>query len=394
MPEKKPLPKKKLSADWLVGGILTKIGDTVDRFLGRRRVPSSSIATSELVERIKKLLDSEAKKIPGKGTVVPHNIKLKMQWNKFSDDAEASLAKLETALLTAAADHINDSLYYTYAPLTIEVKTDYFTEGVILLASFDKFDDEEREVEMNVTVPSLNVADAISNAAPIPTAPKETYIATFEIKGLPKEKRLEFGAGGRLSVGRTGESDLQIDDASVSKLHASLALGDDGNLSVADTGSTNGTFINDERISYGKATPFEVSDRLRFGLISVGFEYVPRPPETDPVEPRTEEPVEETVEIDGFEFKRKVSPETATDTSPAIPFPSQSLKIEPDLIEEGGAKPEANALTDAPPKETSPAIPIPHQSLNIKPILTHEETQENGAHSTVAEQPNEFETKS
>ena len=73
-----------------------------------------------MIERIKKLLDSEAKNFPGKGRVVPHNIKLKMQWDKFSDEYETAMDALHNELLTAAIDHINDSLYYTFAPVSLE----------------------------------------------------------------------------------------------------------------------------------------------------------------------------------------------------------------------------------------------------------------------------------
>ena len=421
MPEKTPLPKKKLTADWLVGGILTKIGDTVDRFTGRRWVPSSSLAASELIDRIKKLLDAEAKEIPGKGIVVPHNIKLKMQWDKFSDDAEDAIAKLETELLTAAADHINDSLYYTYAPLTLQVKADYFTEGVILFAGFDKFDDDDREVELNVTVPAINVADAIAKVEAAHAAVQDTYVATFQIKDVPKEKRLEFPSGGRLSVGRTGENELQIDDASVSKIHASLAVDAEGHLSVADTGSTNGTFINDERISYGKATPVEVNDRVRFGLITVGFEYVPRPPAPEPEEELSEGPSDETVEIDGFEFKQRVSPETTKETSPAmpipavekenqedgsadeipketspaVPIPDETLRIVPTPVENANREEEtATTTADETRQETSPAIPIPHQSLIIEPIPTEKDSGENSIPKKAETLDDEFKTRS
>src|SRR5436190_1698329 len=137
MPEKAPAEKKALTADWFFRGALARIGDTFDRLTGRRWQPSSSLATSELVNRVKDLLDKEAIEVEGKGKVAPHNIELKMQWDKFSTDAEESVAVLETELLAAAADHINDSLYYTYAPLTLTVRTDYFTEGVKLFASFD-----------------------------------------------------------------------------------------------------------------------------------------------------------------------------------------------------------------------------------------------------------------
>ena len=56
MTEKATETKPKFSADWLFRGALTRIGDTFDRFTGRKWIPSSSLATSELIERIKKVL--------------------------------------------------------------------------------------------------------------------------------------------------------------------------------------------------------------------------------------------------------------------------------------------------------------------------------------------------
>ena len=325
MTEKPAVSKKGFSADWLLRGSLTKIGDTFDRVTGRKWVPSSSLATSELIERIKQLLDVEAKQIPGKGMVVPHNIKLKIQWNKFSTDAEEALKKLEYELLAATADHINDLRYYTYAPISLEIKPDYFIEGVKLMVSFDKFTEEDRDVEMNVTIPAIKLTDVILDVALNAAATSETYIAKFEIKGINKEKRLEFPPSGHLSVGRTGSNDLVIEDASISKIHGALSVDENGGLSVADTGSTNGTFLNDQRISYGKATRLEAGDRVKFGTVEVAFEYVPRPVviESADAENAAEE---EVVEIDGFEFKRRSS-EDEEQSSPAIPIPDETLKV-------------------------------------------------------------------
>lgn len=327
MTEKPPVSKKGFSADWLLRGSLTKIGDTFDRLTGRRWVPSSSLATSELIERIKKLLDAEARQIPGKGTVVPHNIKLKIQWDKFSTDSEEALTKLEYALLIATADHINDSLYYTYAPISLEVKPDYFIEGVKLMVSFDKFTDEDLDREINVTIPGIKLAAIAPDLASKPAALGQTYIARFEINGIRKEKTLEFPPSGRLSVGRTGSNDLVIEDASVSKIHGALSVDENGDLSVADTGSTNGTFLNDQRISYGKATRLEAGDRVKFGEIDVDLEYVPHlvTTETEAVE---EAAGEEVVEIDGFEFKSRSS-EDGSRSLPAIPIPDETLKLPP-----------------------------------------------------------------
>ncbi|MBS1792424.1 MAG: FHA domain-containing protein [Acidobacteria bacterium] len=278
--------KKKTSLDWLMRGVLTKIGDTVDRLTGRRWTPSSSLATSELIEKLKKLLDLEVQDLGPKGKFVPHNIKLKMQWDKFSTDSDSAIEKLENELKIAAIDHINDNRFHTFAPLRLEVTPDYFTAGVKLLVSFDKFAEDKGEVAINVTVPQIKVGDYIPEALPEVKIEEafETFIARYTMQGKPKELELTFKEKQRRSVGRTRDNDLSLEDASVSKMHGALVVNAEKQLLVADTGSTNGTFINDKRIAYGRAFPVAPGDRVKFGNVEVAFEYVPREVEEEPAE--------------------------------------------------------------------------------------------------------------
>lgn len=271
MAENNGKEKSGFTLDWLVRGVLTKTGDALDRLTGRGWKPSSSLATSELIERLKALLDSEARD-EGQGRVyVPHNIKLKMQWDKFSTDSEESLKALETELITAAVDHINDRRYYTHAPLKLEIKPDYFTSGVVLLVSFEKSPDDEREVAVNVNAPAEIAARSATEE--VPTQPQEfVYVASFSLSGEERQVRLRLSRGSRLSVGRTKENDLAISDASVSKIHASLALNSENKLIVSDTGSTNGTFIDGQRIAYGKTAIVESDKPVVFGTVGVKFD--------------------------------------------------------------------------------------------------------------------------
>jgi hypothetical protein len=270
-------PKKSFSADWLVGGILAKLGESFDKLTGRNWKPSSTLATSELIERLKRQLDVKVKDLGEKGRFVPHNIKLKMQWDKFSTDAEKSLQKLQNELHAAAIDHINDNRYHTYAPLKVEVKPDYFTEGVDLYLSFEKFAEEESEDVVKVTMPQVSLQNIVINPEPEPEPEPEKFVAAFRAGEREKAIELEFKPGKRLSVGRTKENNLMLDDASVSKNHASLVLNGENQLMVADTGSTNGTFINAQRIAYGKAFTVGETDKVKFGTVEVFFRRVPKP---------------------------------------------------------------------------------------------------------------------
>jgi pSer/pThr/pTyr-binding forkhead associated (FHA) protein len=97
----------------------------------------------------------------------------------------------------------------------------------------------------------------------------------FALGTRPTEKLLRLEPGKRLSVGRTKENDISIDHTSVSKMHASLLLNSDSKLVVADTGSTNGTYLNGERIAYGKAIEIFTGDKLKFGAVDAELEYTP-----------------------------------------------------------------------------------------------------------------------
>ncbi|MFB0619819.1 FHA domain-containing protein [Streptomyces sp. AGS-58] len=54
--------------------------------------------------------------------------------------------------------------------------------------------------------------------------------------------------GGRITVGRSAEADVPLDDPDVSRLHCAVTVGADGRVSVADLGSTNGTSLDGVRV--------------------------------------------------------------------------------------------------------------------------------------------------
>jgi hypothetical protein len=276
MPENKLQPaKKNISPDWLVSGVLSRLGDLFDRWTGRNWQPSSSLAASEIIERLKKLLDSEAKDLGAKGKFVPHNIKLKIQWDKFSTDAQTGLEKLKDELLVAAVDHINDRRYHTYAPIDLEIKPDYFTNGIKLQTSFEKFAvEQEREGALNVTMPELKNVLIAPVEEDTPEIDREIYVAQFALDEKIRKVELSFVEKQRRQVGRSKQNDLWIDDASVSKIHAAFILNSEKQLMIADTGSTNGTFINEQRIAYGKAHLLMEGDELKFGGVKVNLTHI------------------------------------------------------------------------------------------------------------------------
>jgi FHA domain len=75
--------------------------------------------------------------------------------------------------------------------------------------------------------------------------------------------------GGRLIVGRHGGAegiDISMQAPTISSRHAAMVVdAATGSITVEDTGSTNGTFVNDEHIGFNGRRELRDGDRLRFG---------------------------------------------------------------------------------------------------------------------------------
>ena len=85
-----------------------------------------------------------------------------------------------------------------------------------------------------------------------PTRPGEACIIV--IYGPELGKRVQLGTA-PFEIGRSSKNDLFIDQESISRHHARITF-DGASYWVADLGSTNGTFVNDDagRASSGCAT--------------------------------------------------------------------------------------------------------------------------------------------
>ncbi|MEZ5306831.1 MAG: FHA domain-containing protein [Pyrinomonadaceae bacterium] len=328
------------SFDWLVGGILTKVGDTFDRITGRGWNPSSSLATSKLEEKLKFLLDEDAKDGELGGKFVPHVITLKIQWNKFAADSEDELEKLRTELHAAAVNHINDKLYHTFAPIQIDIKTDYFTEGVRLIGSFGEFGPEDDEAAVNVTLPSISIEDAggvrranvslEESSGQAVSVEMPVYRLHSMVEGKVIDKELDFNIQKRFSIGRGAENDIVLSHASVSKAHAALAI-KDGELIIADTGSTNGTFVEGGRIAYGKAMPVE-GKSIRLGSIDAQIEVLRKALPVVEVEPtQIEVGVEPTAlpQTEAFSAPVPVAAPEENSAQETVAFQDELTNIDP-----------------------------------------------------------------
>jgi pSer/pThr/pTyr-binding forkhead associated (FHA) protein len=70
------------------------------------------------------------------------------------------------------------------------------------------------------------------------------------------------------SVGRAPESDVFLDDVTVSRKHARIVRRADGSFSVSDVGSLNGTYVNGEQVD---ETRLATGDEVQIGMFKLMF---------------------------------------------------------------------------------------------------------------------------
>ena len=69
-------------------------------------------------------------------------------------------------------------------------------------------------------------------------------LATLHVVGGPDAGGVHLLQGGQAGIGRSADADVPLDDPDVSRLHCAVAVGPDGQVTVTDLGSTNGTALS------------------------------------------------------------------------------------------------------------------------------------------------------
>jgi hypothetical protein len=252
----------------LMRRVLEGVGDAVDRKLGRTGDSETGLSTDQLIRRMNALIDERVREDKRRGRIAPHHLKLKIEWGKHSETAPEVTQRLAQELLAAAIDHINDSRYRTLAPVTIQTDVDIFTKGLAVDPTFGEFEEQLRQEDLERKTGKGELKAPQEKAGVAMNARISTPDGSRDVP-------LKFVPGGRrINVGRATDNDLHLNHGSVSKIHASLRMDQLGTLLVADTGSTNGTHINGQRIAYGEAHPINEGDLVSFGDIEVRFRKV------------------------------------------------------------------------------------------------------------------------
>ena len=138
------------------------------------------------------------------------------------------------------------------------------------IASIQLRDQDQVRVGQNILLVELTSSQGTSALSSKNTTPNLLpYLLELKphivIKGLEVGVTQPFGET-RVTIGRRADNHLVLDEDNISRQHLCIERRDDEQYYAVDMGSSNGTYLNDQRI---QTAPLKDGDILRFGDYSL-----------------------------------------------------------------------------------------------------------------------------
>jgi hypothetical protein len=129
-----------------------------------------------------------------------------------------------------------------------------------------------------IQLPKLEASDVAS-----PFDGEETIVRPSSITTLQDRLGILYVKGGKdlgriyeirkesLTIGRSRDSDIFLEDLAVSRLHASIVNEGNGKLALKDEGSANGTKVNGQVVNKNQFYPLQEGDNIQIGQTVLVF---------------------------------------------------------------------------------------------------------------------------
>ncbi len=103
------------------------------------------------------------------------------------------------------------------------------------------------------------------------SSPSQTGLGYVRIEEGKEPGRIYEVRKESLSIGRSRESDIFLEDLAVSRLHASIVSMGPGNYALRDEGSANGTKVNGQTVNKYQPYPLQEGDKIQLGQTVLVF---------------------------------------------------------------------------------------------------------------------------
>jgi septum formation topological specificity factor MinE len=227
----------------------SKLAPTGQQVLGARQI-------SDLTGRVERAIEAALRQDKNDAAkVAPNRFKVLLTYEETSSLTPEYMEAVGKELTSTVREYVNNRRYKTSGPIEVEVARDLFAKGILVKAEFSSQGEGSSD----------DVAQTTRESQKPPAA---TKIVLEDVEGRSYRLAVE-SKGSPSCIGRAAGNALRIDDASISRIHCSLALRESGELVVADLGSANGTFVNQALLGSNEARPVEEGDVIRLGDVTL-----------------------------------------------------------------------------------------------------------------------------
>jgi hypothetical protein len=221
-------------------------------FEGGARADVATLAP--LIERaIEDDLKSEDSRI-----IAPNLIELRYDYETYTRMGASRREILQRDLDMSLYEYIYNRRYATLGEVQVRIAYDAFTRGLEIRTGFGK--------PIPAVVSQNAPAEAAIHKPKSGEAKGGTLEVVLQIDAAARNPRTRVASdAGPAGIGRNSANALIIDDSTVSNFHAALTLSANGNLTLADRASSNGTYVNGVPLETGGRCVVRDGDRLKFG---------------------------------------------------------------------------------------------------------------------------------
>lgn len=235
-------------AESLARRILERLGSKVDKRIASVGQPSlSSNQIGDLASRLEHLIDSSLKENEGGARIIaPNRFKVLFTYEETSELTPQYIDAVGKELTATVFEYINNRRYTTQGPVEVIAEKDLFAKSTVVRATFDN--DAHKQNSKDIAAPEEG-----SRKVSFITSDGRSYVVELRQEAAPAY------------IGRAAGNAIRVDDENVSRLHCSLSLRAGGSLVIADVGSANGTYVNEQLLGPDEARPLKPRDVIAVG---------------------------------------------------------------------------------------------------------------------------------
>ena len=245
----------------------------------------SEVQPVEIASAMRRAMDDRATTIGHGRTFVPNLFTIELAPSDYERLTSYS-DMLTDELVASAQEHAESQRYQPGGPIQVDFlpKEDLET-GVFRIRPATAKAGPAPYASQSAFGPPAPVASPPANGAPAPAAPPPHSPISRHEPAVPARPRVHPAQRPWLDVdgdhypllaaitvlGRDNTADVILDDPGISRQHTEIRVTSDGPHLIAnirDLGSTNGTFVNGERITSQRLTD---GDRLNVGRTALVF---------------------------------------------------------------------------------------------------------------------------